>query len=122
MHDQVTRAVRLPMPGETVLGTRYATGFGGKGANQAVTAARLGAAVTLVAKLGNDSIGHLSLKHYAEEGIRTEFVHFDPELSSGVAPIWVNEATGQNSILIVPGANLALRVLSLSRGVANFCA
>ena len=108
MFDQTTRAPELPAPGQTLPATSYQTGFGGKGSNQAVMAARLGAQVTMVVKLGRDAIGEQTQLHYAEEGIHTEFVYMDPDLSSGVAPIWVNERTGQNSILIVPGANMAL--------------
>ena len=108
MLDQITLAPELPSPGQTLSATSYQTGFGGKGSNQAVMAARLGAQVTMVVKLGRDAIGEQTQQHYAEEGIHTEFVYMDPDLPSGVAPIWVNERTGQNSILIVPGANMAL--------------
>lgn len=113
MFDQVTRAPRLPRPGETLFGTHYHTGFGGKGANQAVAAARLGAQVTFVAKLGNDAIGRTTVEHYKTEGICIDFLCFDPERPSGVAPIWVDERTGQNSILVVPGANQALTPLEV---------
>ncbi|MBL9166541.1 MAG: ribokinase [Verrucomicrobiales bacterium] len=109
MFDQVTRTPTIPRLGETLRGSSYHTGFGGKGANQAVTAARLGADVTLVARLGNDAIGKQTAKHYVAEGIRTEFVSFDDRLPSGVAPIWVEESSGQNCILVVPGANQALQ-------------
>ena len=108
MNDQIARAPRLPGPGETLVGSSYHSGFGGKGSNQAVMAARLGAEVTMVVKLGRDSIGEQTAKHYADENILTDFVYFDHNLSSGVAPIWVDDATGQNTIIIVPGANLAL--------------
>jgi len=104
-YDQVTRAPRLPKPGETVHGTHYETGFGGKGANQAVMAARLGGSVTMVAKLGGDAIGKITLEHFQEEGIDTRFILIDTESISGVAPIWVDETTGQNQIIAVPGAN-----------------
>jgi ribokinase len=108
MFDQVTRAPRLPRLGETLRGSSYETGYGGKGANQAVTAARLGADVTLVARLGRDTIGQQTAAHYAQEDIQTQFISFDDHLPSGVAPIWVEESTGQNCILVVPGANQAL--------------
>jgi len=108
MVDQVARAPKLPAAGETVIGTGYFVGFGGKGSNQAVMAARLGAEVTMVAKLGRDASGESTLQNYREQGIRTEFVCFDEHLPSGVAQICVSEATGQNSIVCVPGANLAL--------------
>ena len=108
MLDQVVRAPGLPAAGETVIGTGYFVGFGGKGSNQAVMAARLGAEVTIVAKLGRDVSGESTLRNYLEQGIRTDFVCFDEHLPSGVAQICVSEATGQNSIVCVPGANLAL--------------
>lgn len=108
MFDQVTRAPRLPGPGETFPGTSFHTGFGGKGANQAVMAARLGAHVTLVAKLGRDAIGEQTARHYADENILTEFLYYEDHRSSGVASIWVDELTGQNRILMVPGANQSL--------------
>ena len=118
MHDQITRAARLPNPGETLVGGSHVTGFGGKGSNQAVMAARLGASVTMVVKLGQDAIGKETARHYTEENIHTEFVCFDDRLSSGVAPIWVDEKTGQNSILIVPGANQALTPQEVRRATA----
>ena len=115
MVDQVARAPKLPAAGETVIGTGYAVGFGGKGSNQAVMAARLGAEVTMVAKLGRDASGESTLRNYQEQGIRTEFVSFDDRLPSGVAQILVSEATGQNSIVCVPGANLALTPADVRR-------
>ncbi|MDA0814845.1 MAG: ribokinase [Verrucomicrobia bacterium] len=119
MHDQITRAARLPNPGETLVGSSYVTGFGGKGSNQAVMAARLGAIVTMVVKLGNDAIGKETAQHYTAEGIHTEFVYFDDRLSSGVAPIWVDENTGQNCILVVPGANQALTPQEIRRATVS---
>lgn len=118
MFDQVARAPRLPSPGETLVGTSYSTGFGGKGANQAVAAARLGAQVSLVAKLGKDAVGEQMLRHYRAEGIDLDFVLFDDHLPSGVAPIWVEENTGQNSILIIPGANHAFRPEEVRRATS----
>ena len=105
MVDQVARAPRIPKPGETLIGNSYQIGFGGKGANQAVTASRLGAEVSLIAKLGRDVFGENSLQNFQEQGIGTDFVFFDDEQPSGVAPIWVDEQTGQNSIIVIPGAN-----------------
>lgn len=109
MTDLVARTPRLPGPGETLFGNSFHVGFGGKGANQAVMAARLGAAVSVVVKLGRDSFGENTLKNFQEQGCDTTYFFWDETgLSSGVAPIWVEEATGQNSIIIVPGANSAL--------------
>ena len=109
MTDLVSRAPRLPGPGETVFGTSFAVGFGGKGANQAVMAARLGAQVSVVVKLGRDTFGENTLKNFTEQGVNTTYFLWDETgKSSGVAPIWVDETTGQNTIIIVPGANEAL--------------
>jgi ribokinase len=115
MVDQVARAPRLPAAGETVIGTGYAVGFGGKGSNQAVMAARLGAEVTIVAKLGRDELGERTLQNYRDQGIRTDFVCIDDHLPSGVAQICVQEGSGQNSIVCVPGANLALTSADVRR-------
>ena len=115
MFDQVIRSPRLPSPGETAIGTRYETGFGGKGANQAVMAARLGLDVTLVAKLGRDAIGQATLAQLGVEGIRPDFIFWDEQVASGVASIWVEESTGQNSILIAPGANQTLTFAEVRR-------
>jgi ribokinase len=106
--DLISRVPRLPMPGETLIGSRFQMGFGGKGANQAVMAAKLGAQVSVVTKLGTDIFGDNTLKNYEKHGIDTTYVLFDDERFSGVAPIAVDENTGQNSIIIVPGANDAL--------------
>ena len=106
--DLIARVPRLPVPGETLHGHSFQTGFGGKGANQAVMAARLGAQVSVVTKLGRDSFGENTLNNYREQGIVTSHVLFDEHAASGVALIVVDENTGQNSIVIVPGANDAL--------------
>jgi ribokinase len=108
MTDLVARVPRLPGPGETLIGSSFAIGFGGKGSNQAVMAARLGASVTVVAKLGKDVFGENYLQNYKAQGIDTTYVMFDETRFSGVAPITVDDNTGQNSIVIVPGANDSL--------------
>ncbi len=105
MTDLVARVPRVPGPGETLIGSSFAIGFGGKGSNQAVMAARLGANVTVVAKLGKDVFGENYLQNYKAQGIDTTYVMFDETRFSGVAPITVDDNTGQNSIVIVPGAN-----------------
>ena len=105
MTDLVARVPRLPGPGETLIGSSFAIGFGGKGSNQAVMAARLGAKVTVIAKLGKDVFGENYLQNYKTQGIDTTYVMFDETRFSGVAPITVDDNTGQNSIVIVPGAN-----------------
>ena len=103
MIDLIAYADRLPDDGETVVGTRYETGFGGKGANQAVMAARFGADVAMVNTVGDDAHGTSYLEKFAAEGIDTTYIRRVPE-SSGVAPIWV-DGTGTNRIIVVPGAN-----------------
>jgi ribokinase len=103
--DLVSYAPRLPKLGETLPATRFATGFGGKGANQAVMAARLGGAVSMVAKVGRDSFGEDMLRNFREQGIDTTYIAVDSEAASGVAPIWVEEGSGANAILVALGAN-----------------
>lgn len=105
--DMVVRAPRIPKPGETVVGSQFVMVAGGKGANQAVAAARLGAHVTFVARVGNDIFGNTNLKGYEEEGIDCRFVVRDEQTPSGVALIAV-DAEGQNAIVVAPGANSRL--------------
>jgi ribokinase len=114
----ITYAQRLPGPGETLVAPRFALGVGGKGANQAVMAARLGAAVAFVAAVGDDPFGQMTLERLAEEGIDSRHVATIPGESSGVAPIWV-EPDGTNRILIVPGANARLDSALAAEAVAN---
>ncbi|MEO5940443.1 MAG: PfkB family carbohydrate kinase, partial [Candidatus Limnocylindrales bacterium] len=103
MIDLVAFAERLPEAGETVVGTRFLQGFGGKGANQAVAAARFGAAVAMVAAVGDDANGHAIRANLAEQGVAIDDVVI-VAATSGVAPIWVDGA-GMNRIIIVAGAN-----------------
>ncbi len=105
--DMVVRAPRIPRPGETVVGSQFVMVPGGKGANQAVAAARLGAHVTFVARVGNDLFGHHNLEGYEAEGIDCRFIVQDEETPSGVALIAV-DAEGQNAIVVAPGANTRL--------------
>ncbi|MEN8143625.1 MAG: ribokinase [Gemmatimonadota bacterium] len=102
--DFVVRVPDIPSPGETVLGSTFATVAGGKGANQAVAAARLGAAVTFVARVGSDAWGDAALQACAAEGINTEYMVRDPETPSGVALIAVDDR-GENAIAVATGAN-----------------
>lgn len=95
---------RLPVPGETVPGRRFATGHGGKGANQAVMAARLGGAVTLVARVGRDPFGRDMIDHFRSERIDTRHVTPTDDVSTGTAVITV-DAVGRNTIVVTPGAN-----------------
>jgi len=118
MIDLVAYADRLPDDGQTVVGSSYRTGFGGKGANQAVVAARFGARVAIVNTLGDDSHGDAYLEQFAAEGIDTSFVRRAAG-SSGVAPIWV-DAAGTNRIIVVPGANLEVRPDVAAEAVVAF--
>jgi ribokinase len=102
--DLVSYVPRLPQLGETLHGTRFQMGFGGKGANQAVMAAKLGADVAIVTKLGQDIFGENTLKNFRAWGVDTQYVLFTGQAFSGVAPIAVDTA-GHNSIIIVMGAN-----------------
>jgi ribokinase len=106
--DLVVRAPALPAAGQTVLGTSFFRAAGGKGANQAVAAARLGARVTLVARVGLDEFGEVSLSNLRREGIDTSFVVVDPDAPSGVALIVVGDE-GENAIAVAPGANALLQ-------------
>ena len=101
--DLVTLAHRFPAPGETLMADGFHTIPGGKGANQAVAAARLGAEVSLVGALGDDVFGKQLRSGLADEGINLEHVHTFDDCASGTASITV--AQGDNHILVVPGAN-----------------
>lgn len=108
--DMVARAARLPRPGETVGGAAFAMTSGGKGANQAVAAARLGGLVTFVACVGADALGDAAVLGLEAEDVDTRLVVRDPDAPTGVALIFVDEATGENSIVVAPGANTRLSV------------
>ena len=102
--DLISYVPRMPALGETLHGTRFCMGFGGKGANQAVMAAKLGAAVTMISKVGRDTFGENTLKNFQQLGVSTRHVHVTDQAFSGVAPIAV-DPEGNNSIVIVTGAN-----------------
>ena len=103
----------MPIPGETLHGTRFEQLFGGKGANQAVAAALLGSSVTMVAKLGEDSLGEASLANFRALGVDTSFISTTPDAASGVAAIVV-DSSGQNEIVIVAGANGLLSAMDIA--------
>jgi ribokinase len=105
--DMVAKTVRLPAPGETVLGGAFLMAGGGKGANQAVAAARLGASVVFIAKVGEDIFGKQAVELFRREGIDTSCVIADPVNPSGVALITV-DARGENCIVVASGANANL--------------
>ncbi len=102
--DLISYVPRMPVLGETLHGSRFRMGFGGKGANQAVMAAKLGGDVAMVTKLGRDTFGENTLKNFESFGIDTRHVLFTDRAFSGVAPIAV-DPEGHNSIIIVTGAN-----------------
>jgi len=105
--DMVVKAATLPLPGETLLGGTFFMNAGGKGANQAVAAARLGGNVTLIAKVGNDIFGKQTIEGLQKENINTDFIFTDVTAPSGIALIMVNEE-GENCIVVAPGANANL--------------
>lgn len=107
MVDLITYIDRMPEPGETLEAPSFESGCGGKGANQAVAAAKLGSAVSMVTKVGDDLFGDNTIRNFSDHGIDTRHVAKVAGKSSGVAPIFVEES-GENSILIVKGANADL--------------
>jgi ribokinase len=102
--DMVVKVPHLLQPGETLLGSEFIMARGGKGANQAVAARRLGGNVTFIARLGQDNFGRDAAAAYREEGIDTSFIAWDDGAPSGVALIMVSQAA-ENIIAVVPGAN-----------------
>ncbi|MGZ4333897.1 MAG: ribokinase [Gaiellaceae bacterium] len=112
--DLISYVPRLPVVGETLHGTAFRMGYGGKGANQAVMAAKLGAEVAMVCKLGRDVFGEGTLENFRALGVDTTHVTFTEDAFSGVAPIAV-DPEGRNSIIIVTGANDLLSADDLER-------
>lgn len=115
--DMVIQSNHLPRPGETVLGDKFFMNPGGKGANQAVTVARLGGKVSFICKVGNDIFGHQALQLFEEEGIDTTYVFTDPKNPSGVALITV-DTQAENCIVVALGANANLLPADLARAVS----
>ncbi|MFZ0797162.1 MAG: ribokinase [Terriglobales bacterium] len=106
---------RLPYTGETVLASGYRVHYGGKGSNQAVGCARLGAEVAFVAKIGADAFGEMALRLYRQEGIDAAFVHQTAEHPTGMAFIFVEAERGNNCIALDPGANDFLSPLDVAQ-------
>jgi ribokinase len=102
--DLITRVARLPAPGETIVGGTFHTAAGGKGANQAVAAARMGAAVTMIGRVGDDMFGALAREALKCAGVDVTHVRTDAETATGTAQI-VLDAGGQNAIAVASGAN-----------------
>ena len=105
--DMVIKTNKFPSPGETIMGGEFFMFSGGKGANQAVAAARMGAEVILICKTGNDIFGHRAIDEFKKEGIITEYIQQDASKASGTALILVDER-GENEIVVAPGANETL--------------
>lgn len=105
--DMIVQLPRIPRPGETLLGGEFSSAAGGKGANQAVAAARAGGKVTYVARVGRDVLGEQAVAGFRKEGINTDFVTADKTAPSGVALIFVAK-DGENSIAVAGGANARL--------------
>lgn len=116
--DMVVKAARLPSPGETVIGGSFLMNPGGKGANQAVTASRLGGNVTFVASVGNDIFGRQAIQQFQREKINTSFIVTDQKYPSGVALINV-DAKGENSIAVAPGANAQLTIARVEQALKS---
>ncbi|MDA1091650.1 MAG: ribokinase [Acidobacteria bacterium] len=116
--DLVVRTPTLPRPGQTVMGRDFVITAGGKGANQAVAAARLGGAVSLVARLGMDAFGDQALARLQADAVDCAQVTRDPTAPSGVALISVDDA-GNNQIVVAPGANDTLDVPTLDAALTR---
>lgn len=106
--DLAFRSQRLPVWGETVVGSGLRVGPGGKGSNQAVAAARLGASTTFLSKIGADAFGEIALQTYREAGVNTDFLVRAESEATGAAAILVQEDSGENAIVVCPGAAEAL--------------
>ena len=118
MVDLVTYVTRMPLKGETLEAPSFEMGHGGKGANQAVAAAKLGAEVVMLTKVGDDMFADDTIKNLAGFGVNTRHVERVPGRSSGVAPIMV-DPSGENSILIVKGANNDLLPADIERAAED---
>ncbi|HTI00127.1 MAG TPA: ribokinase [Acidisoma sp.] len=106
--DLVFHTPKLPAWGETVLGSGFGIGPGGKGSNQAIATARLGAPVEFLAKIGQDDFGAMARGIYAREGVGTRFLRESADLPTGSAAIIIDDRAGENAIIVVPGAAAAL--------------
>jgi len=101
--DQISYVEKIPGDGETVFGSSYQMGFGGKGANQAIMASLLGAETYMITCLGEDVYAEMTIENYKKNNINIDYLQIVPG-SSGVAPIWVDES-GQNRIIVISGSN-----------------
>lgn len=115
--DLVMRAPRLPHPGETIIGATFHMAVGGKGANQAVAAARAGASVAMIGRLGNDAFGALARDALRAAGVNTDAVLTDSDAATGTGQIVVDDA-GRNAIVVASGANACVSVADVVRQTA----
>src|SRR5690606_38909004 len=115
--DMNSYVERFPAAGETIHGQRFTTGYGGKGANQAVMAARLGGEVTFVGKVGDDLFGRDMIANLRDEGINVDYLGMTGEAASGVAVITI-DATGMNQIIVTAGANALLSAADVERAAS----
>lgn len=115
--DMTIKAARLPRPGETVLGGQFHSGPGGKGANQAVAAARAGAQVAMIARVGDDMLGNDGLRRLRAEHIATDFVFVDSSHPTGTAWVIV-DACGENCLVVASGANALLSAADVAKAEA----
>ncbi len=119
--DMIIRVPHIPKPGETILGGAFSMAAGGKGANQAVAAARAGGRVTFVARVGDDLFGRQALEGFGRDGIDARSVLATPGAASGIALITVDER-GENSISVASGANALLSVADVEAAGDAFAA
>ena len=112
--DLIGKVARIPKPGETVPGTSFSTAPGGKGANQAVAAARAGGRVTFIGRVGQDMFGEKAMAGLVEQGVNVDYVQYDKS-PSGVALIFVGE-DGENSIAVGSGANAWVKARPAPKG------
>ncbi|MBS4221740.1 ribokinase [Lederbergia citrea] len=107
--DLASLVDRLPIPGETLLGSRFMIGPGGKGSNQAIAAGRLGSEVFMIGRVGNDFFGQMAIDNFRREGINIDHVAIDPISETGTAQILVGQDS-ENMIVVVPGANSKVEI------------
>ncbi len=117
--DMIIKMQRIPKPGETILGGEFASAAGGKGANQAVGAARAGGAVTFIARVGRDMFGDQAVAGFVADGINVDYVVRDRTSPSGVALIFVGQ-NGENSIAVASGSNANLAPADLLKARRAF--
>lgn len=117
--DLAFRTNALPRWGETVLGTDFSLGPGGKGSNQAVAVARLGGDVSFLSKIGRDTFGQIAKRTYLEAGVNAAYLIESEDLATGAAAIILDNMTGENSIIVTPGASNSLNASEIDAAKAQ---